>query len=265
MAVDIQLAMNGRFEMQTTEARPTGPETARAAGIGWTELLFWSALGVAAAMIGGMVVFGEFIPPLLIFAAPFVIGALIIRRRRKGGAIFLGVVGVLTLLLNLPFIVPSLRVPASTEDFIMTSVILVFLVVLLSAAVAAVRTKESGPSPAARTLGFAALALIGLSIATAAAARVTHESAVVQAGDIEIVTQDIEFSHEHITAEAGEVSVFVENKDTTLHTFTIEELGVDLQIPSNSAQRITFDAPSGTYDFECTPHSDGMKGTIEFQ
>jgi plastocyanin len=265
MASDGNSRRNGRFKMQTVEARPMGPETVQATGIGWAELLFWSALGVAAAMIGGMVLFGEFIPPLLIFAAPFVIGALIIRRRRKGGAIFLGVVGLLTLALNAPFIIPSFRVPASTEDFIMSSVIVVFLVVLLIGAIAAVRAKDTGPSPAARSVGFAALALIGLSIATAAAARVTHESAVAQPGDIEIVTQDIEFSHEHITAEAGEVTVFVENKDTTLHTFTIEELGVDLQIPSNSAERITFDAPSGTYEFECTPHSDGMHGTIEFQ
>ena len=251
--------------MQTVEATPAGPETSQTKGIGWTELLFWSALAVPVALMGGMAVFGEFIPPLLVFAIPFVVGALVLRRRRRGGAITLGIFGVLTLALNLPFVVPSLRVPASTEDFILGSVVIVLLVTLLIAAVATIRSTGSGPSPAARSLGFAALALIGLSIATAAAARVTHESAVAQPGDIEIVTQDIEFSHEHITAEAGEVTVFVQNNDTTLHTFTIDELGVDLQIPSNSAQRITFDAPAGTYEFECTPHSDGMKGTIEFR
>jgi plastocyanin len=112
-------------------------------------------------------------------------------------------------------------------------------------------------------VGFAALVLIGLSVAAGAAARITHESAVAQPGDIEITTENIEFSHQHINADAGEITVFVENKDTTLHTFTIEELGVDLQIPSNSAERITFDAPPGTYDFECSPHRDVMKGTLE--
>jgi plastocyanin len=225
--------------------------------------MFWSALGVAAALIGGMVAFGEFIPPLLIFAVPFVIGALVVRRRRRGGAITLGIFAVLTLVLNFPFIVPSLAVPASTEDFIMSSVVVVLLLVLLAGAIAVIRSAGPGPSPAARSVGFAALVLIGLSVAAGAAARITHESAVAQPGDIEITTENIEFSHQHINADAGEITVFVENKDTTLHTFTIEELGVDLQIPSNSAERITFDAPPGTYDFECSPHRDVMKGTLE--
>jgi len=250
--------------MQTAEAPPTVADT-QTRGIGWTELMFWSALGVAAALVGGMVAFGEFIPPLLIFAVPFVVGALVVRRRPRGGAIALAIIAVLTLILNLPFIIPMLGVPASTEDFVMTTVMLIFLVVLLTAAIAAIRGRASasGPSHAARTVGFAALALIGLSIATAAAARVTHESAVAQAGDIEITTENVEFTHEHISTEAGEVTVFVENKDTTLHTFTIEELDVDLQIPSNSAARVTFDAPPGSYEFICTPHSDVMKGTFQ--
>jgi plastocyanin len=249
--------------MQTMEAPPGGAATSKATGIGWTELLFWSALGVAVALVGGMIAFGEFVPPLLVFAVPFVIGALVIRRRPRGGAITLAVVGVLTLALNLPFLVPSLGVPASTEDFIMSSVVLILLIVLLVGAIAAIRTSGSGPAPAARSVGLAAMALIGLAIATAAAARVTHDSAVAQPGDVQIVTSDIEFSHEHINVDAGEVTLFVENKDTTLHTFTIDELGVDLQIPSNSAARVTFDIPAGSYEFECVPHSDVMKGTIE--
>jgi plastocyanin len=249
--------------MQTLDAPPGGAATTKATGIGWTELLFWTAIGVPVALVGGMIAFGEFIPPLLIIAVAFVIGALVVRRRPRGGAITLAVFAVLTLALNMPFVVPSLAVPASTEDFLMSAVVVILLVALLAGAIAAIRTRGTGPSTGARTVGVAALALIGLAIATAAAARVTHDSAVAQAGDVRIVTSDIEFSHEHINVDAGEVTLFVENKDTTLHTFTIDELGVDLQIPSNSAARVTFDIPAGSYAFECTPHSDVMKGTIE--
>jgi plastocyanin len=46
------------------------------------------------------------------------------------------------------------------------------------------------------------------------------------------------------------------------HTFTIDELGVDLSIPPNSEQRVTFDAPAGSYEFECRPHTPGMTGTL---
>lgn len=41
------------------------------------------------------------------------------------------------------------------------------------------------------------------------------------------------------------MAVFLENKDQTLHTFTIEELGVDLQIPAGEPARIAFDAEPG--------------------
>jgi plastocyanin len=58
--------------------------------------------------------------------------------------------------------------------------------------------------------------------------------------------------------------VFVENQDNVLHTLTIDELGVDLQIPAKSEGRVTFDAKPGTYEFVCIPHEGmGMTGTLE--
>jgi len=59
------------------------------------------------------------------------------------------------------------------------------------------------------------------------------------------------------------VAVFVDNQDTTLHTFTVEEFGVDLEIPAGESARITFDAEPGTYEFFCRPHQPDMSGTLE--
>ena len=69
-------------------------------------------------------------------------------------------------------------------------------------------------------------------------------------------------SRAQIGVGEGEVAVFVENKDTMLHTFTIEELGVDLRIPGDSTARVEFDAPAGTYEYVCAPNADVMSGTL---
>jgi plastocyanin len=249
--------------MQTAEAPSSQADTRARPGLGWAELMFWGALGVAAALLVGMVALGEIIPPVIVFGVAFIGAALFARRRTRGGAITLVVFSILTLALNMPFIIPSLMVPASTTDFVMTTTVIVALAVTLIASVAVLRRRAGGPTSAAKIVGLGALALIALSIATAAAARVTYDSPVAQQGDVRLVTEDIEFSTENLSVEGGEVTVFVENKDATFHTFTIEELGVDLQIPGNSSGRVTFDAPEGSYTFICEPHEDLMEGRFE--
>ena len=80
---------------------------------------------------------------------------------------------------------------------------------------------------------------------------------------MELSTEDGEFFPESLDAGSGEVSVFVDNADATLHTFTIEELDVHLDIPASKAARVTFEADPGTYEFICVPHEqEGMSGTL---
>lgn len=83
-------------------------------------------------------------------------------------------------------------------------------------------------------------------------------------GDIRLVTSSALFDQEHLTARAGTVGVYVRNRDLFWHTFTIDELGVDLRIPVGGARRITFDAPPGTYSYVCRVpgHDARMTGTL---
>lgn len=47
------------------------------------------------------------------------------------------------------------------------------------------------------------------------------------------------------------------------HTFTVEALGVNLEIPALKSRRIAFDAPPVTYEFVCTvPGHESMTGTL---
>lgn len=52
------------------------------------------------------------------------------------------------------------------------------------------------------------------------------------------------------------------NKDGTLHTFTIDELDVDLASPGGTSARVTFEAEPGTYRFYCVPHEADMNGKL---
>lgn len=79
-----------------------------------------------------------------------------------------------------------------------------------------------------------------------------------------MTTQDVEFKPAAIQADEGTVSVFIDNKDMTLHTFTIENgPDVDVDIPAGKSVRVEFEAEQGEYEFYCVPHEGDMEGTLQ--
>lgn len=249
--------------MQTVQRTSSpGLGTGRAT-LGWRELLVWACVGLFVVLLVGMLAMGGLIPPVVIAAVLFLVAGLLARRPGKAGPIMAIVLSVLFLALNAPFIAPSLAVPASTTDFLFTVVAVIGSLVVLIAGIATLRVREPTSTDAPRNLMAATAGLLILAIGVAVVARLTFDSAVAAEGDLRLVAQDFEFSKDSITAEGGEVTVFVENKDSTLHTFTVEELDVDLQIPAGSAAKVSFDATAGSYEFICVPHESDMNGTLE--
>lgn len=246
-----------------SESEGSVSETASPDGRGfdWLKLLKWSA--IAAIVVVALInVFAGLIPPLIVFGVVW-IGALFwLARSRKGPAILLLVAFVAFLASSAPFIIPTLTVPASAGDFILNLASLLAALTGIVAAVAVLRSR-AGSTGAAGRLGAAAVAVFLVASAFSVFATVTYENATVRQGDLSLVTQDIEFQDTSLAADAGEVSVFVDNKDATLHTFTIDALDVDLDIPASKSARVTFQAEPGTYEFYCIPHEADMKGTIE--
>ncbi|MCA1552830.1 MAG: cupredoxin domain-containing protein [Chloroflexi bacterium] len=81
-------------------------------------------------------------------------------------------------------------------------------------------------------------------------------------------TENLGFSTAELSAPSGQVTVNVDNRDVWWHTFTIDALHVDLQIPSSGKRQVTFNAPAGTYAFYCAipGHAAlGMRGTLTVQ
>jgi plastocyanin len=266
MGVEIWIGYIGG-SMQTAEKTPSqgAREKEAVAGLGWREMLVWLAIGVPVALLVGMVMIGEFIPPIVVFAVLFVVGAFVTRRGGRAGPITLAILSVALVAVNAPFIIEGIAVPASTVDFLMGTITTVLAVGALVAAIATLR-RGTAPSRTPRTLALGVVAVTVALIGVAVVARVTYDQPVAASGDVTLATQDSEFRPGTISAEGGEVTVFVENADNTLHTFTVEELDVDLQIPGKANGKVTFDAEPGTYKFVCVPHEGlGMTGTLEIR
>ncbi len=100
---------------------------------------------------------------------------------------------------------------------------------------------------------------IGLLRGNAAAARVLPPS------DVKLVTENMGYSQTALKAQAGMVRVELDNHDLFWHTFTIEQLGVNMQVPMQATQQIAFEAAPGVYTFHCAiPGHEmlGMAGTL---
>lgn len=246
-----------------TPARGSREGTARTWS--WTKLLRWSAIA-GFVVIAAITIFGgAIIPPLIVFAVLWLVGAFLLSRSSMAATILLLVTFLLFLGLSAPFVIPSLAVPASAGDFILNAASLIAAIVGIVAAIAVLRRRDGAASSAPRMVGMAGLGIFLLAFVVGIIALVTYKDASAQPGDIELIAEDFEFSEDALQAEGGEVSVFVENKDSTFHTFTIDELGVDLDVPAGASARVSFDADPGTYEFYCVPHESDMNGAIEVQ
>jgi plastocyanin len=232
--------------------------------LGWLRLQLLAALGVLVSLLGSMAIALSLEPFLLAMAAPFVIALLLRVRWPRLGAILLGVFSLAALLFSVPFLVEALIHPESLADFIP---LVIFTVSLLVGTVAAVPSFRQGRGPSGasglpRTIAVGAGALIVAASVLSVLAFVGIDDVPAQTGDIRVVTEDIEFHPAEIDAEGGTVSVHITNRDSTRHTFTIDALGVDLNVPPNSTQRVSFAARPGTYRFYCRPHGPGMEGEL---
>jgi len=84
--------------------------------------------------------------------------------------------------------------------------------------------------------------------------------------DVAVVAQNVAFAPDTLTAEAGDIAVSVANQDLFWHTFTIEDLDVNLNVPVNGERRTVFDAAPGTYRVICRipgHEGAGMVATLE--
>jgi plastocyanin len=139
----------------------------------------------------------------------------------------------------------------------------------LVGALAAVRSRAR--TDAGRDIApWVALSLaVAFAIALGAGlVRTRGDTGLSTPNELSIAARTNTFSVSTLTAEPGRVAIRFANNDLFWHTFSIDALGVDLRVPVNAEEKISFVAPAGTYEFYCAIPGHaliGMKGTLVVQ
>jgi plastocyanin len=247
----------------TAEVHTTIPEPGR---FGWVSLV---ALGGAIFLLAPVVpmVAEGFDPFFAILLAPLLVGLFLLRFARKIGIIWLGIVSLVLLVMNAGFIPDALKHPESPADFVPVSMLTVGGLIVVMAAIPAFRVARGRQSNSRLPRVAAAVAVV-LVAAAAAGSFATKRMVTSDApgiGGIALTQENFAFGPETITAQSGEVSLHVTNNDSSRHTFTVDELGVDVSIAPGQSRLIRFDADPGSYRFYCMPHDPGMDGDLIIQ
>lgn len=238
-------------------------DVAAEADFGWRRLQWFATFATLASLAGPMLIELKLEPFLLSMAAPFVVGVILMLRWPRAAALWLGASCLFALLPGVPFLLDALTHPESMRDFIPLSVFTTSTVVGAIAAVPSFREASRGSSSGG-TARLIALAAGGVTVAAGVVSVVMSvgvASDTSRGGDIVMTARDLRFSEKLIESDAS-VAVYINNNDTTRHTFTIDALGVDLEVPPKTGQRVAFDAAPGTYTFYCRPHEADMHGML---
>jgi plastocyanin len=250
---------------QPTRTDPVAPAPSRQPRVGWLSLLVAAGCATIASFVIPMIIAGSIETFFLAMAAPIVLGLLVVWRWRRTGIVVLGVVLLAELLASAPFLTDALTHPETPGDFLPLTLFTVATLVGSVAAVPAFRAAQVHARPTSRSATPVAVSAVLVLVAATAVSIVAAgrvDSVTAQPGDVALTTKDFQFDTRTITTDTETVAVTVTNDDATRHTFTIDELGVDLNVPPGTTQRVTFPADTGTYRFYCIPHATDMAGEL---
>jgi plastocyanin len=244
------------------ETRST--ETSQSVPARWTKLaalgLFLLGLGplmmFLAGLIFGLEEAGTF---FLIVGAIAWVGALLVWRFGTwakiigivaailaGGAVFWTVFGLFT--------------PASFFDFMPGVLVIPGALIAIVASISAIVAKRRGHGSEVAVGGerTAIRIVLGIVIVLAVISGGLTFAGMSEVDDAEaeavVVLTDFEFDEEQYAFEPG-TTVLVRNEDPFLHTFTVDDLDIDITLSPGSEELVEIPSESGTYILYCRPHT----------
>ena len=158
--------------------------------------------------------------------------------------------------------VANVRSGEGLGDVAVPVVLSVASVVGVAAALASVVDRRR-PVRGATAVAAAAVVVVAAALVTSQVAG--GDGVRIQPGDVRVDTGNMVFEPERLELAAGAITVVSRNDDLFWHTFTIDELDIDLRVPVGAARRRTFTASSGTYEYYCAipgHRSLGMEGVL---
>ncbi len=240
-------------ETPVPKVTPTGtPE--------WLRLARGASIAMAVWSVALQLLAGTVIPPVAVIGLAFLVFAVFLKGERRRLGLVLTVFATLAVVGNLPVIADELQNPESAPAFILNLFSLSAVAVAAIAGVNAFRKSATSPiKPIA--LAATGVFVAGTIVSLLAAAATPSDEAL--ATDVEVTAQQVMWAPEAIVISADATGLWVDNRDGIRHTFTIPELGIDVEVPAWKARRVPIDASPGTYQIICrVPTHEDMTATL---
>jgi plastocyanin len=248
---------------ERVQPEETGGERDRAR---WTRLavlgLAFVAAGPLLMLVAGMLWgldIGEFVVFLLITGAVPLIAAFLVWRFGTWAKV-VGIIVALLAAFMLFWTAFGLAEPASFFDFVPGLLVIPGALLAIVSCVAAIVAGRRGHTSATAVGGEAKAIRIALGVvvvlAVVSAGLTFAGRSTVDAADVAATVEmtDFEFDPESLSVAAGD-SVLVKNSDPFVHTFTVEELDIDVSLGPASEEVVEIPDRSGTYVLFCRPHT----------
>ena len=249
------------------------PYYSRAALVGIAMYLFIAAVILVAILI--------FEPssaafPIIIAVVASIVGALIYFLKQPWGSVFAVLGGAFGVLFGLDGVALALSSPQSFFDFAFTLFVLPGGILILVAGITGLvqhfKHSTSATGPAGVTLaikgGLGVIVALAIISAVLTVASIGGLSAAEKEGAETITAEEAKFDKDALTASAsGTTKIVFKNDDPYLHTFTIDDLDVDLKVGPGSEKLAELNSPkAGTYEFYCrVAGHENMKGILTVQ
>jgi plastocyanin len=240
-------------------------ERARLGTLTWRRLALLAALADVTVFLAYGLGRGD--REALAFAVLMLAGAVLLRFRP--GLLALLVLGVLFLNVQV-WMFPAANGNASNRvgllDMLIPASLVAFSLAGLIGVVGAALHRH-GPDAGngvAGTAGLLAVIFVATSLALVAV-MTPARSREVPPGALLVEARNVRFDPTTLRARGGKVTVAVRNRDLFWHTFTVDQLKLDLKVPVGRLRTATVDAKPGTYRFYCRipAHAAvGMHGTL---
>ena len=222
--------------------------------------LFGIAAGVFVIFVLSIILAGEIDPGSLFFVGPIVIIPLLagfaLRRWTGKTNLIAVVIGLLLIVFNSEL--KGVSNPTSTIEFVFESIGLFGGVIVIVAASLAFKNRNSEElqkPPAGMIYGFGALIVLPSIVAVIGAIGWIAGSSEISDTDrtqaAAVAMKGFDFEPKSVTATSA--SIVVSNNDQFRHNFTVEELGIDVEInPGREALVDISGKAAGTYDITCS-------------
>lgn len=243
--------------MTDTTTRSSTTTTATAA---WLRFARSVAIVMVVWAVLLQVIARAVIPPVLIIGLVFLAFVPFLRGQRRWVGLGLAVFALLAVAGNLPGLVDELSNPESAPAFVLTLLSTLGAVLAIVSGTAAFFGWSQQP---ARAIAVAAVGVFVVGTIASIALFATTDSDVALDSDVAVLAEKVVWEPEDVVLTTGSSGVWVENNDGIRHTFTVEELGLDLEVPALKAKRVDIDAAPGTYEIVCTvPGHESMTATL---